>query len=310
MTPVSAAFGVLVLCGVALFVLSGCFLADPPRSFTCVPSPEWWLHGAAGVGGPARPHASGFGPVTVPPYLDRPQIVTRTSRAKLVLADFDQWAGPLADTIARVLSEDLSLLVPMERVVLHPGRGRSTRTTRSSVEAWQFDRGPGNQVVLSGTPEPHGSRRQGDSSYERPAIRRRGGSRPPIAVTLDVPAQDHRAPGPRARWSVPPRRGPHPGASTMSLGQRHSSPRPVTVHSSTGRRKSAGSRRRPAIRIEHRHDRVTPSVLGTFELDANVTTGVLGTSGSTTTSHDWDQVFADNNVTPPTRPAAPSPPAS
>jgi hypothetical protein len=38
---------------------------------------------------------------------------------------------------------------------------------------------------------------------------------------------------------------------------------------------------------------VTPSILGTFELDGNATTGVLGTSGSTTTSHDWDQVFAD-----------------
>jgi uncharacterized repeat protein (TIGR01451 family) len=33
--------------------------------------------------------------------------------------------------------------------------------------------------------------------------------------------------------------------------------------------------------------------LGTFELDGNATTGVLGTSGSTNTSHDWDQVFAD-----------------
>jgi uncharacterized repeat protein (TIGR01451 family) len=33
--------------------------------------------------------------------------------------------------------------------------------------------------------------------------------------------------------------------------------------------------------------------LGLFELDGNATTGVLGTSGSTTTSHDWDQVFAD-----------------
>src|SRR5262249_12215266 len=36
-----------------------------------------------------------------------------------------------------------------------------------------------------------------------------------------------------------------------------------------------------------------------FELDGNVTTGVLGTTGSTTTSHDWDQVFADNNAVPP-----------
>jgi uncharacterized repeat protein (TIGR01451 family) len=36
---------------------------------------------------------------------------------------------------------------------------------------------------------------------------------------------------------------------------------------------------------------VTPSILGSFELDGNTTTGVLGASGSTTTSHDWDQVF-------------------
>jgi uncharacterized repeat protein (TIGR01451 family) len=32
---------------------------------------------------------------------------------------------------------------------------------------------------------------------------------------------------------------------------------------------------------------------GPFELDGNATTGVLGTSGSPTTSHDWDRVFLD-----------------
>jgi uncharacterized repeat protein (TIGR01451 family) len=45
--------------------------------------------------------------------------------------------------------------------------------------------------------------------------------------------------------------------------------------------------------VEQLEQRVTPSILGTFELDGNAQTGVLGTSGSTTTSHDWDQVFAD-----------------
>src|SRR5262245_1755257 len=62
------------------------------------------------------------------------------------------------------------------------------------------------------------------------------------------------------------------------------------------------SRCRP--KVEGLEERVTPSVLGTFELDGNTTPGVLGTPpigtlGSTTPSHDWDQVFADNNVTPP-----------
>src|SRR5262249_20172001 len=32
---------------------------------------------------------------------------------------------------------------------------------------------------------------------------------------------------------------------------------------------------------------------GPSQLHRTATTGVLGTSGSTTTSHDWDQVFAD-----------------
>jgi uncharacterized lipoprotein YmbA len=89
------------------------------------------------------------GPVTVPPYLDRPQIVTRTSRAKLVLADFDQWAAPLADTIARVLAEDLALVIPTERVVLYPWPRTIDPDYQIAVEVLQFDRGSGNQVVLA-----------------------------------------------------------------------------------------------------------------------------------------------------------------
>jgi hypothetical protein len=65
-------------------------------------------------------------------------------------------------------------------------------------------------------------------------------------------------------------------------------------HSSKhGRANSSHGRKQFRPRLERLEDRVTPSVLGLFELDANSTTGVLGTSGSTTSSHDWDQIFAD-----------------
>jgi uncharacterized repeat protein (TIGR01451 family) len=57
---------------------------------------------------------------------------------------------------------------------------------------------------------------------------------------------------------------------------------------------------RRSLWLERLEARVTPSLLGLFELDGNVTTGLLGTSGSTTPSHDWDQVFADNQAVPPT----------
>src|SRR5262247_418372 len=101
---------VLIPCGVALLMLSGCLGSTPPTQFYLVPSltsPD-----AAPASAGRHDLTLGVGPVTVPPYLDRPHLVTRTSRAKLALADFDQWAGPLPDTIARVLAGNLSLLIP------------------------------------------------------------------------------------------------------------------------------------------------------------------------------------------------------
>ena len=58
--------------------------------------------------------------MTLSPYLDRLPIVTRASRARLVLGEFDQWAALLQDLVTRALAENLSLLIPTERVVLHP----------------------------------------------------------------------------------------------------------------------------------------------------------------------------------------------
>ena len=133
--------------GVALLVLGGCLGSTPPTQFYLVPS----LTGpdtAPPVSAGQRDLTLGVGPVTVPPYLDRPQIVTRTSRAKLALADFDQWAAPLSDTIPRVLAENLSLLIPTERVVLHPWLRTLDPDYQITVEVLQFDRGPGGAVVL------------------------------------------------------------------------------------------------------------------------------------------------------------------
>jgi uncharacterized protein len=136
---------VLALLGGALLWLSGC-LGSPPTQFYVLPSP---------IGGnPTPPPASprdltlAVGPVTVPPYLDRPQIVTRASPAKLALADFDHWAGPLPDTIARGLAEHLALLIPTERVVLSPWPRTIDPDAQVTVEVLQFDRGPGGDVVL------------------------------------------------------------------------------------------------------------------------------------------------------------------
>ena len=139
---------VLAIGGLALLVLSGCFGSTPPTQFYVLPSPTG-VDTAPPSSAGQRTLTMGVGPVTLPPYLDRPQIVTRTSRAKLALADFDQWAGPLQDTITRVLAEHLSLLIPTDRVVLYPWPRTIDPDYQVTVEVIQFDRGTGSQVVLA-----------------------------------------------------------------------------------------------------------------------------------------------------------------
>jgi hypothetical protein len=62
----------------------------------------------------------GIGPVQLPEYLVRPQIVTRRTTQRLQLADSHRWAEPLSENIPRVLGENLSLLLGTERILLHP----------------------------------------------------------------------------------------------------------------------------------------------------------------------------------------------
>src|SRR5664279_3044471 len=49
-----------------------------------------------------------IGPVRIPDYLDRPQIVTRSGKNELKLSEFDRWAGSLESDVNRVLVEDIS----------------------------------------------------------------------------------------------------------------------------------------------------------------------------------------------------------
>jgi uncharacterized protein len=75
------------LLSVILPVLSGC-ANTPPTRFYVLPALTGAETAALSSGG--KPDLTiGVGPVTLSPYLDRRQIVTRASRAKLELGEFD-----------------------------------------------------------------------------------------------------------------------------------------------------------------------------------------------------------------------------
>jgi hypothetical protein len=65
----------------------------------------------------------GIGPVHLPEYLDRPQIVTQGGANQLQLADFHQWAEPLEKSFSRLLDENLSKLVCVAESIPYPWQG-------------------------------------------------------------------------------------------------------------------------------------------------------------------------------------------
>jgi len=99
----------------ALVVLAGCLGPRPDPSAFFLLSPVAPSAGAAAV-----PVTLGVGPVTIPGYLDRPQIVVRVSDNELSLSEVDRWAEPLLENISRTLEENLARLLPGSSFVAYP----------------------------------------------------------------------------------------------------------------------------------------------------------------------------------------------
>jgi uncharacterized lipoprotein YmbA len=109
----------------------------------------------------------GVGPVTLPRYVDRPQIVTRTSPYEIRVAEFDRWAEALDANFSRVLAENLSALLPTARVVMSPWQRAARIDYQVTVDVthflsqvggdtlliadWTLFKGEGQEVLSSGT---------------------------------------------------------------------------------------------------------------------------------------------------------------
>jgi uncharacterized lipoprotein YmbA len=90
----------------------------------------------------------GIGPINLPEYLDRPQIMTRTGGNELEYTEFHQWAEPLKDNFARVLGENLSVLMDTNRIHQFPWRRSAEIDYQLTVDVINFDGNlEGNSVL-------------------------------------------------------------------------------------------------------------------------------------------------------------------
>lgn len=144
--PAVSAFGVL---GIAVLVLGGCASLLGGES---APTHYYVLRSVApSEAGPSAPAtvAVAVAPVTMPDYLSHRSVVTRTSENEVALAGFDQWAAPLRDQIGGTLAENLSILIPSDRVIQLPANRAIPVTCEVSVEIITFERQANGDVELT-----------------------------------------------------------------------------------------------------------------------------------------------------------------
>ena len=127
-------------------LLVACTATKPSRFYTLSSLPD---DGAAATGAASSELAIGVGPISLPNYLDRPEMVTRTTPNEFQLAEFDRWGESLGNVFPRVMAENLSVLLATDQVVLLPRRRSTAIDYQVEVQVTRFDADVGGPAVLA-----------------------------------------------------------------------------------------------------------------------------------------------------------------
>jgi len=123
--------------------VAGCASSTPVRYYS--------LEASDVVSRPGRDQAPivGLGPLDLPGYLSRPQIVTRSNDAEMKVDDFNRWAEPLDQSIHRVVAANVESLVEQAVIVAFPYSAfvRPDYRVHGSVSRFDADRN-GNAVLI------------------------------------------------------------------------------------------------------------------------------------------------------------------
>ncbi len=140
-------FGSVILV-VYLIILTGCAGSSKPSEFYLLRSMSASQDTVPTASKNGSPSVL-IGPVTLPAYLDRSQIVTFAGNHKLVLDEFTRWAEPLQDNFYRVLVENLSLLLNTPKVYAFDRRSSTPADFQIVIDVTRFDTTAGEDAYLT-----------------------------------------------------------------------------------------------------------------------------------------------------------------
>ncbi len=100
---------------------------------------------AAAAAGPSI----GVGPIKLPAYLERREIVTRVGPNRLELSQRDRWAEPVDDNFTSVLAANLGALLGARRVLNYPWYRPANLDYQVAVTVSRFDTDPSGNAQLT-----------------------------------------------------------------------------------------------------------------------------------------------------------------
>lgn len=130
------------LIALASFALLAAGCASSPSKF-------YTLNATATAVSPADAHYTvAVGPVLIPAEVDRPQFTVQVAPNRVALDEFNRWAAPLNDNIARVVAANLSALLGTSRVTA-TALANFTADYQVSLNLQRFESVPGKAVTVA-----------------------------------------------------------------------------------------------------------------------------------------------------------------
>jgi len=84
----------------------------------------------------------------VPAVVDRQQMAIRTGPNQVFIDENERWASPLKENIARVIAEDLSMLLGTSQVTIYPQSPSAGASYRVIIDILRFDMELGKAATL------------------------------------------------------------------------------------------------------------------------------------------------------------------
>ena len=130
-----------------LALASGCAASAPTNYYLLSPM-ETESKGSARDYRDRSCAAVGIGPVELPAYLDRAEMMTRVNRNKLTLSELHHWAEPLQENFKRVLADNLDTRLCTSNIAVFPWRSSPPINYRIEADIIRFEPTAKDTAVL------------------------------------------------------------------------------------------------------------------------------------------------------------------